>query len=115
MSFLTRTAFRSVPKFHAYRVIAVNSRRAFHITGVRPALSESDQNREGVAKEIDHHNKDQLNKQKEGKGHWKRELASNSESAVKADRGDIDASEDEIKRLQKETEEYHAEGREVDK
>ena len=41
-----------------------------------------DIDREGVAKEIDHHNKDQLNKQKEGKGHWKRELASNSESAV---------------------------------
>lgn len=32
--------------------------------------------------DIDHHKLDQLNKQKEGKGHWKRELGSNSESAV---------------------------------
>lgn len=31
---------------------------------------------------IDHHKDDQLNKQKEGKGHWKSELSSNSESAV---------------------------------
>ena len=33
--------------------------------------------------EIDHHKDDQLRKQKEGKGHWKGELASNSESAVR--------------------------------
>lgn len=32
--------------------------------------------------EIDYHKEDQLKKQKEGKGHWKKELASNSESAV---------------------------------
>lgn len=31
---------------------------------------------------IDHHKQDQLNKQKEGKGHWKGELGSNSEAAV---------------------------------
>ncbi|KAL8824790.1 MAG: hypothetical protein Q9170_008041 [Blastenia crenularia] len=31
---------------------------------------------------IDEHKHDQLNKQKEGKGHWKRELSSNSEAAV---------------------------------
>ena len=33
-------------------------------------------------KEIDHHKDDQLRKQKEGKGHWKAELASQSEAAV---------------------------------
>lgn len=32
--------------------------------------------------DIDHHKNDQLKKQNEGKGHWKRELGSNSESAV---------------------------------
>lgn len=32
---------------------------------------------------IDEHKHDQINKQKEGKGHWKRELASNSEGAVR--------------------------------
>ncbi|KAL9027660.1 MAG: hypothetical protein Q9196_003848, partial [Gyalolechia fulgens] len=31
---------------------------------------------------IDHHKNDQLNKQKDGKGHWKKELSSNSEAAV---------------------------------
>lgn len=31
---------------------------------------------------IDEHKHDQLRKQEEGKGHWKKELASNSESAV---------------------------------
>lgn len=36
-----------------------------------------------MGKEIDHHKDDQLRKQKEGKGHWKGELASNSESAVR--------------------------------
>lgn len=37
---------------------------------------------EDRAGEIDHHKNDQLQKQKEGKGHWKQELASNSEAAV---------------------------------
>ena len=37
---------------------------------------------EEKAAEIDHHKNDQLKKQGEGKGHWKRELGSNSESAV---------------------------------
>ena len=37
---------------------------------------------EEKAAEIDHHKDDQLKKQQEGKGHWKRELGSNSESAV---------------------------------
>ncbi|KAI3320584.1 hypothetical protein HD806DRAFT_538041 [Xylariaceae sp. AK1471] len=33
------------------------------------------------------HKQDLLSKQKEGKGHWKPELASDSEEAIKADRG----------------------------
>jgi len=37
---------------------------------------------EDRAADIDHHKNDQLEKQKEGKGHWKGELGSNSESAV---------------------------------
>lgn len=38
--------------------------------------------------ETDHekHKQDSLHKQKQGKGHWKPELASDSEEAVKADR-----------------------------
>lgn len=41
-----------------------------------------DQDADDRKAKIDHHKHDQLNKQKEGKGHWKRELGSNSESAV---------------------------------
>jgi len=37
---------------------------------------------EDRAEEAEHHKQDQLQKQKEGKGHWKDELASDSESIV---------------------------------
>lgn len=46
------------------------------------------------------HKQDQLQKQKEGKGHWKPELASNSEEAVAADRNGHNGS---IKDLQDKT------------
>ena len=45
-------------------------------------LSIIDQDADDRKAKIDHHKDDQLNKQKEGKGHWKKELGSNSESAV---------------------------------
>ena len=38
--------------------------------------------RDNLHEEIDHHKNDQLQKQKDGKGHWKGELASQSEAAV---------------------------------
>lgn len=37
---------------------------------------------ENRAKEVEHHKQDQLQKQKDGKGHWTAELASDSESIV---------------------------------
>jgi hypothetical protein len=48
------------------------------------ALKEGHQNvnEEGRAEESERHKQDQLSKQKEGKNHWKPELASNSEEAV---------------------------------
>ena len=47
---------------------------------------------------------DSLKKQKEGKGHWKPELASDSEEAVKADRsGPKESASDAMKRLQERT------------
>ena len=108
MSFLTKPAARSIPR----SPIAVARFRPFHTTGLRAALSESDTHRrvysskspldfavipyscaamltqlpkkadEERQADIDHHKNDQLNKQKDGKGHWKGELASNSEAAV---------------------------------
>lgn len=44
-----------------------------------------DENMENPTKQ-ESHKQDLLSKQKDGKGHWKPELASNSEEAVKADR-----------------------------
>lgn len=49
------------------------------------------------------HKQDQLQKQREGRGHWKPELASNSEEAVAADR---QASNDSIEEMQKKTAEH---------
>ncbi|MCJ1365232.1 hypothetical protein MMC16_004353 [Acarospora aff. strigata] len=107
MSFLTRVAFRRAPvAVNASRGrmgLVANRRSNLHTTPVLAALSESDLGREDRDKEIDHHKEDQLQKQKEGKGHWKSELASNSEATVKADRGEVDASPDNIKKLQDET------------
>lgn len=40
------------------------------------------------------HRDDLLAKHKQGQGHWKPELASNSEEAVKADRASRDGTED---------------------
>jgi len=52
------------------------------------------------------HKQDSLSKQKQGKGHWKPELASNSEESIWADRMSSDeASEEAMKRLQERTKE----------
>lgn len=45
------------------------------------------------------HKQDSIAKQKQGKGHWKPELASNSEESIKADR----APKSDMKTLQEET------------
>ena len=48
-------------------------------TSAENALSVDNENR---SEEAEYHKQDQLKKQKEGKGHWKDELASDSESIV---------------------------------
>ena len=45
-------------------------------------LKFADQDVDERKAKIEHHKEDQLGKQREGKGHWKRELGSNSEAAV---------------------------------
>ena len=53
------------------------------------------------------HKQDSIAKSKEGKGHWKPELASDSEEAVAADRhAHDDHSAEGIKELQKKTVEH---------
>jgi len=103
MSFLTRSTFRPLS---ALRVPPAICARGLHATSFTAALNETDRDRDNLHEEIDHHKNDQLQKQKDGKGHWKGELASQSEAAIKADREEINASEETISKLQKETEQY---------
>ncbi|KAF6229171.1 hypothetical protein HO133_007287 [Letharia lupina] len=106
MSFITRIALRS--RASPLRLAPIST-RPLHVTSARAVLSESDHGGHHDAEDrkakIDHHKDDQLNKQKDGKGHWKRELGSNSESAVKADREEITDAEHDVESLQKETSE----------
>jgi hypothetical protein len=53
-----------------------------------------------LGSKFEQHKQDQLQKQKEGKGHWKPELASNSEESVAADRNENNSS---IKEMQDKT------------
>lgn len=53
-------------------------------------------------KDYDKHKQDSLSKQKSGKGHWKPELASDGEEAVKADR----QPEEDISSLQERTKKH---------
>ncbi|OXV05788.1 hypothetical protein Egran_06443 [Elaphomyces granulatus] len=66
---------------------------ALHRSAVRPTLKESDKNRDDLDKEYVFHKEEMLRQLKEGKGAWKQELASNSEAAIKADRGEIEIEE----------------------
>lgn len=75
----------------------------FHGSALRAAGKESHLHDEGRADEVQKAKDDQLSKQKEGKGHWEEGLASDSESIVKADRGEVDASKKTIEKLQEET------------
>ncbi|KAF2842137.1 hypothetical protein M501DRAFT_998389 [Patellaria atrata CBS 101060] len=78
-------------------------RAGLRTTAIRFAGKESALHHEGRAEEVEKEKHDQLRKQKEGKGEWKSSLASDSESIIKADRGEVDASEDTIKKLQEES------------
>ncbi|KAK8219213.1 hypothetical protein M8818_000945 [Zalaria obscura] len=77
--------------------------RSFQTSRILAAGKESALGNENRAEEAEAAKQKQLKKQKEGKGEWHEELASDSESIVKADRGDIDASADTIKKLQEES------------
>lgn len=66
-------------------------------------LKEDDRHNENQAELNERHKQDSLEKQKSGKGHWKPELASNSEEAVTADRHE---SSDSIEEMQRKTTEH---------
>ncbi|KAI9713083.1 MAG: hypothetical protein M1820_001068 [Bogoriella megaspora] len=91
-----------------FRPVFSIASRGYQTSAKRLAGKESALHHEGRAEEAEAHKQDQLRKQKEGKGHWKDELASDSESIIKADRGEINAEKDTIEKLQKETEKLAA-------
>ncbi|PTD08016.1 hypothetical protein HYE67_002671 [Fusarium culmorum] len=82
--------------------------RGFFTTSTRLGLKESSTQNPvltpNAETDVDYekHKQDSLKKQKEGSGHWKPELASDSEEAVKADRSQTDPQKD-IKNLQERT------------
>ncbi|KAJ4332005.1 hypothetical protein N0V95_009762 [Ascochyta clinopodiicola] len=79
-------------------------RAAFSQSIVRCAGKETKLHTEGRADEAEALKQKQLKNQKEGKQHWEEGLASDSESIIKADRSETNAStEDSIKKLQEET------------
>ncbi|KAK6599218.1 hypothetical protein H4I96_08422 [Botrytis cinerea] len=77
MSFILRQSIRAARPVS----IALPTTRTFAVSSMR-ALKESDRHTPEKAADYEHHKQDQLAKQKEGKNHWKPELASDSEEAV---------------------------------
>jgi len=84
--------------------------RSFTVSSAR-ALKESDRHTEDLAEKNEHHKQDLLAKQKAGKGHWKPELASDSEEAVNADRAHKGETPEELaKKTSSHAEEKHKAG-----
>ncbi|OQO05731.1 hypothetical protein B0A48_09825 [Cryoendolithus antarcticus] len=75
------------------------------IQSFRPlaAAKESSLNADGRGEEVEHHKQEQLRKQKQGTNEYKEELASDSEVALKADRGETKDAKKDIADLQKAT------------
>ncbi|KAL8381028.1 hypothetical protein RB595_005359 [Gaeumannomyces hyphopodioides] len=102
----SRILLRSVVAAAAGRPAATASRRGL-ATSPRLAHKETSQNDE--SHDVHRHKDDLIKKHREGKAHWKAELASNSEEAVKADReGGKEHGKDHIQSLQERTK-HHAE------
>ncbi|KAF3766395.1 hypothetical protein M406DRAFT_256078 [Cryphonectria parasitica EP155] len=75
------------------------------------AVSSSRQLKESAeTKDYDKHKQDSLAKQKSGKGHWKPELASDGEEAIKADRSPKEDFAQMQERTKKHAEEQTAKG-----
>ncbi|KAF7510413.1 hypothetical protein GJ744_006692 [Endocarpon pusillum] len=108
MSFLYSRVARS-PLRTSFSAIRVSrpATSSFSTSSCRAALNESDrahaQDRDDLGEQNEKHKEQQLQEQREGKGKWKKELGSNSEQAIKADRGEAEASNGTIKKMQQET------------
>jgi len=104
MSFVIRASM-----FKAAKPIGFMGARTFTTSRV-VMLKESDRHNPDQGSEYEKHKQDQLQKQKEGKGHWKPELASDSEEAVAADRHSGDSIEDMQKKTAEHAEKKHKHG-----
>ncbi|KAM0716164.1 hypothetical protein Q7P37_008678 [Cladosporium fusiforme] len=82
---------------------SVGATRSFRACAPVMAGKESALHNEARPEEAENLKQQQLKEQKEGKGQWKEGLASDSESAVKADRGDQSSSRKSIKEMQEDT------------
>lgn len=95
----------AIRAFATRRAPFIVQRAAFSQSITRGAGKESALHNEGRADEVEQKKKELLQKQKEGKGHWEEELASDGEAAVKADRAETGKDMKHIiKDLQKEAE-----------
>ncbi|WPH04702.1 Hypothetical protein R9X50_00759500 [Acrodontium crateriforme] len=92
------SSIRPVLRVTSSPALRRNPIRSFGCTRGCAAGKESTLHNEGRAEEIEKHKQEQLRQQKEGKAQWKDELASDSESAVKADQ-----NSDSIAQMQKDT------------
>ncbi|KAI1152962.1 hypothetical protein F4825DRAFT_284274 [Nemania diffusa] len=91
-------ALRPVASLTASRQTAMIQRS---FTGSTMALKHKESTGDGYDPEK--HKQDLLEKHKQGKGHWKPELASDSEEALKADRASSGAQKEDIAALQNRT------------
>ncbi|PSR82334.1 hypothetical protein BD289DRAFT_16995 [Coniella lustricola] len=85
---------------------APTAQRSFAMSAVRQIKESSG----AETKDYEKHKQDSLDKQKSGQGHWKPELASDGEEAIKADRGAKEDFATMQERTKKHAEEKAAKG-----
>ncbi|KAL3478601.1 hypothetical protein BJX99DRAFT_223992 [Aspergillus californicus] len=66
---------------------------AFHTSSARQGLKEGDHSRDDLQNVYEQEKQENVKRNKDGKGKWNQNLASNSEASVKADRGEVDSKE----------------------
>ncbi|PQE26913.1 Mitochondrial carrier PET8 protein [Rutstroemia sp. NJR-2017a BVV2] len=82
MSSFLRTSIIRAARPATRSSVAFHNARAFTNSSVMSLKESHDKSDPNLPNELDKHKHDQLAKVKEGKNHWKPELASNSEEAV---------------------------------
>lgn len=100
MFFTTRTIARQAARPATFRTVAAPSTARSFSQAQKLSLKEDAAR---SPEETDRVKQEQLQKQKEGKGHWHEELASQSESHVAADREKVSDHKQHLSDLQKET------------